>query len=574
VSTYSRLVAADETTFSLAPVVHAQLAVELADTSNEVGAAVRDPGVFLLSDYVTNAATDLTSAIQAFLDARANGDTVVVNTGTWRVDGTLTMAQNNFTLHLRPGSIIDRSAGSAVVDGIAASGTGFVLEGFGTIKSPATWDGTNVAPTYAVVHCTGAAPTVRDITLTNVPKVGIWSKDADGTTVVTGITVIGNYPAASWTGVETVHYGIHHDPSATDSRIKALNNTVSSCVQGVFLGNYGAGSSTGSILSGNDIMGCHNHAVYGSASVTNVTVTANTVTDCATPIAMTGEGHDVSHNQFTTTGTGGNLNAACSINMRDAIGCTVSFNQMVGDLSSSSGPAIDISTLSGATIRSNRVIGNRISVTGTNTGIGIRVGSGTATDVTDNIVQGNVVSGPGVAFQGVIAIFASDSVGIGNKILDNSIVVKGNTNGIYVTGCIGTDVRGNHIRLEYSAPSAITLGAMYFTGTSRSTRFSENDITCTSAYGTNIALRAAWEAGGTLTNRIGPNRYSMDLTLLTSATIHVLQGDSSSVLDEALPGAPGTVCGPGSRWMRTDGGASTTLYIKETAAGSATWRAV
>lgn len=73
---------------------------------------------------------------------------------------------------------------------------------------------------------------------------------------------------------------------------------------------------------------------------------------------------------------------------------------------------------------------------------------------------------------------------------------------------------------------------------------------------------------GTLahTNEVSPNQY-----IESGTGLGVLGGP----VEMAGPGSPAGVVSayPGSRWYRTDGGAGTTLYVKETGTGTAGWAA-
>lgn len=398
-----------------------------------------------------------------------------------------------------------------------------------------------------------------------------------GTTAATHASGAAVQFSGSWNEVETVHFGITHDPAAgADSKLSVRGAVVDKCVQGVCLGNFGAAtSSLGGLIDGCDFTGCHNHGVYDSGSSEGITVSKNTFVDCSRPIAMTGAGHTVAFNQLLTTLSSGNLAQSCGIHMRNAIDCTVHGNRLKGNVFPSQ-PAIDFSPVSGGVvIRGNVCSENLIEVTGTNTAIGIRMGTTAITDMRDNIVQGNVVKAPGVSFQGVIQVSASGSTGRGCKVLDNLITVTGGAMGIGLAGQVAPDVRGNRVRLEYDAVSATTLGAVFIEGTSSQCWVADNVFEVPPTFGANITFRAIYENSGTTSNKIGPNRYRLDVTKLAAAVTHFMQGTSGSTLTEVgMTGAPGVACGPGSTWTRADGGASTSLYVKETAAASAVWRAV
>ena len=537
------------------------------------GKVDKDTIVKRAQDHGVGTTGDQTANIQAFFTSLSAGDVALFDKGTYNFT-SVQLGVDDVTVHLRQGAVLNKT--DAATDGLLLTGARATVKGRGKITCPATFDASNTEWTYSVIRCTGADSTVRDITITNVPRVGVGFKNADGTSRVIDCTIVGNYPAASWDETSTVHFGVGFDPGTTSSKLIARGNTIKSCVQGIFLGNYGAGSSDGSIVQGNTFEGCHNHAIYGSASVTGVSVLGNTVRDCSRPVAMTGEGHDVSHNTFTTSLSSGNLAEVCGIQMRDAVDCTVSFNRMKG-LVHASAPAIDLGrTGTNTTVTGNRVIGNKIEVTGANTAVCIRVGTGAETTLHGNIVAENNVKGPGFANQGLIGFFGTTGAqGYSSKCLDNVVTITGPAHGVYVSEMRGLDVVGNHVRLEYDAASSTAIGGVYMTANAAGTKVRGNDFECTASFGLNVIFRAIYEGASTVTaSRYTHNRFSFDPTKLSSSATHIIQGTSGSILDEALPGAPTTVCGTGSRWMRTDGGASTTLYVKETAASSATWRAV
>ena len=444
----------------------------------------------------------------------------------------------------------------------------------GEIVSPATFDGANVQPTYAVVHATASGFKALGMTLTNVPKVGFYMDDADDLTV-SDCTIVGNYPAGSYTGVETGHFGIAVNPGTSGRSGRSLisGNLIRSCVQGVFFGNYGA-TATGALggtVTGNVFDGCHNHGVYNAGGVDGCTITGNSFSRCALPVALTGTGHTVSGNSMVTMGTGNNLDLV-GISIREAVDCSVTGNTIKGDAPTAS-VIIDIANFTGSSLRGNVVADNVIDVSG-GTATGIRVGrTPQTTSCSDNIVANNTIRSVGNAGVGLITV--QGGAGFGNKVTGNMLVVKGESHGIYVATVSHTTVQNNSIRYEYDAPSAKTLGAVVLNGTTYCT-VSLNDIHNPATFGTNVALRGVWEQGASSKNRIIQNGYHGDLTKLTSLTPIVLITNSDAYLDERGIGSPsGAFYGaPGSRWSREDGGAGTAMYVKETANTSATWARV
>jgi hypothetical protein len=141
--------------------------------------------------------------------------------------------------------------------------------------------------------------------------------------------------------------------------------------------------------------------------------------------------------------------------------------------------------------------------------------------------------------------------------------------GIFATFQSGLRVRGNVVRWECDAGSSVTLGGVALNTVSDSS-VSENEFVVEAAWGLNMVIRGVWEftAGGT--NRSERNRFRFDLMKLTSGTPLVLL-TGGTVIDETGTGAPGMNAGVGSVWRRTDGGAATSFYVKETGTGATGW---
>jgi hypothetical protein len=417
----------------------------------------KDAQVYNLADHVTNSG-DVTTAVNNFIASLSDGDELLVGPGTWRMDSTLTIGKK-ITLRLRQGAVLDRSLAPATADGIAVTASGVTIKGSGSILSPATFDGTNVQPTYAVVHVTGGQCRVQGITLNNVPKVGVYFDDCDDPSAV-DVTVVGNYPAASYTGVETGHFGIAYNPgtSGRSGRLRARGNLLRSCVQGIFLGNYGptATGAYGATISGNVFDGCHNHGIYNAGGIDGVTVSGNAFARCALPIALTGTAHSVSGNSLVTTSTGNGLDQV-GISIREAVDCSIIGNAIKGDAPTAA-VIIDIANFTGTSVRGNVVANNTIDVTG-GTSTAIRVGrTPQTTDCSDNVVANNTIRSIGNAGLGLITVATATS-GFGNKVTGNVLVVKGESHGIYAATVSHTTVQGNSIRFEYDAITPVTLTA-------------------------------------------------------------------------------------------------------------------
>lgn len=514
--------------------------------------------------------TDDTAAIQAALNAGAVwGASVVVPPGT-AASGyrhtTLTVP-DDVELRVAPGATLQHTV--AAEDGIRL-GNRSCLTGGGTIASPTTFDGTNVAWTYAAVKITGHHATVTGMRLVNVPKVGIGVKDADVATI-TRNRIIGNFPASGWTGVETSHFGIALDPSATGTGGRSIvsHNQVAGCVQGCFLGNYGAGDGLGVTITGNVFDGCHNHGVYCAGNYTGITLTGNAFARCAQPIAITGTGHVVCANTLTTTTAGNNLDLV-AMSIRDAVDCVVVGNIIKGDAQAST-TILDLANFAGTEMHGNVVTGNVIDVAG-GPAIAIRVGRPPTTQgCYDNLVADNHVAIAGSAGSASISVNGNGTpAGRANSVIDNKIVLRGPQNGIAVAANENAIVRGNSIRLEYDAPSATTIGGVSLNSVTYS-QVTGNEVFVPSTWGANVTMRGVWEQAGCLNNAITDNPSRFDMTKLATGVPVVALSGSGTVVNATGPGAPNLNAAVGSRWWRTDGGTGTTLYVKESGTGASGW---
>lgn len=509
---------------------------------------------------------DQVARVQAYLDAASPiGAKRLV--GTFTFGAPITVPANTY-LDLSAATITHTVAAETAIN----LGSGCTVQG-GRINSPATWDGANVTPTYAVIDVLGNGCTIDKVTLNNAPKVGIRAKDIDDT-IVTGCHVYGNYPGAQWTGVETAHFGIDLEPSATASsgNFVVTGNFVKDCVQGVFTGPYGGGGpARGVTITGNTFEGCWNHGVYAYGD--GVVISGNSFNRCQIPVATSGSYASITGNTiYTHVTTGTDERDLTGISCREAVGCVVANNTIRG-IAPASAVIIDVRELSGVVCHSNIVEGNVVQVVG-GTSAAIRVGAGGATTFHSNIIRNNVVRSVGIAGQGVIVVASAGTSGTGCDVSGNHVTMLGDSNGIYLLRQDHATVYDNRVRLEYDAPSAKTLGMVYLSSCTR-TRVKGNDLHAPATWGANVNVRGTWEAGTCLRNRFEMNAHHYETGKIVSSMNMVLVSTSEPFLDEAGPGAPSSLPAVvGSRWMRTDGAAATTLYVKESGTGSTGWRAV
>jgi hypothetical protein len=507
--------------------------------------------------YVSVGAKDETERLQSFIDARSPGDTVVLE-GNIRFT-TIRISQDSLAVKMSPRTVLTKTSASG--DGIEILGANVTLEG-GSIVSPPQWDGENVPWTYAVVHCKGNSPVISGVSLVNVPRVGIGLRGVDNS-VVQNCRIEGNYPPESWSGTETANFGIAIDPSgsAVDGSVIISGNLISSTVQGVFAGNTdGQGVGQGITITGNVFSSCWNHGVY-VAGGRGVVVAANNFVRCQTPVAVTGAYHVVASNAMTTAGTGDQRDIT-GISLRDAVGCIVDGNAISGDAAVDS-TVIDLRDGGrGMGCRDNIVANNVVEVR-SGSSEAIRVGRDSSVECQGNLVQGNRIRGVGRPGSGLIVMDASpDSKAVGNQILNNSVVVVGQTNGIMVSNQVGAVLSGNQVTVEFNSESGSVVAGIALSSGSIEVVSRSNVSVLTAPWGKNLTFYAITEASGAENCRYSDNSLVSHSSRVDSASLLHLEGTAHH-LDESGPGEPSFPAARGSSWRRTDG-VGPSLYVKQT----------
>ena len=174
----------------------------------------------------------------------------------------------------------------------------------------------------------------------------------------------------------------------------------------------------------------------------------------------------------------------------------------------------------------------------------------------------HIVSNNRITHEGTAGIFCSapGTQGIGNTITDNGWfhTSVSNGGGLALSGCSNSRWQGNRIK-RVNMPSAFKGVSIY--GTTDNV-YLDND---TEGYGGGGSFTDLNLIGTTVTNIRGRFQPGTVVTLASSAVGP--RGEFSGA------GAPVIPASPGSTYLRTDGAAGSTLYVKETASSSTVWQA-
>lgn len=529
-------------------------------------------------------ATDDSPAIQAAIDSvGSSGGTVYFPPGTYRCDSTISVPFDHTTLLFDSGARVTYS--SPTQDLFSFSGDNCTLSG-AVIDAPAVFDGTNSQPTYGVVEITGEFFTAEGCIINNVPRLGFFFNNTNNGTI-TGCKIDGGTSDTFFTGFNTVHFGIFIDPFSSGGQGNFIisDNYITRCVQGGGSGNFGALSQEQSMtVTGNVFELCWNHGWYAGGIANGITVSSNAFNACQVPIALTGSNHAVVGNTLVVATSGSGLftdNEVTGISLRDPVNCVVANNSIRGE-STPGGTVISLDDLPltpGANkVARNIVSGNVIEITNSDVAgvMAIRLVADSST-VSDNIISSNVIRAPGRLYSGVIHVQGSASlVSDGNTICDNTISITGlrgdATYGIFAGYLSDTRIDNNYIRVEFDATAPIkTLFAILVSECVRAC-VSSNAVVCSSSYGANTQVWCVSELNSGLDSQVSQNRFSVNTAKASVIPLSLLPG-SGTILDHLGSGSPeGAVnAAVGSLWRRTDGGASTTFYVKESGTGSTGW---
>lgn len=522
------------------------------------------------------------AAIQAAIDSLASGGTVFFPTGTYLCSTGLTIANNNTVLDFAGGAALTYTTPTQIL--LTITGRNCILQN-ATINAPAVFDGTNVRPTYGTVKIEGEDFSANFCVLNNVPKLGFWFSNINNGSV-TNCKINGGTPEGFYTELNTVHCGIYIDPSPSGSQGNYViaNNFINRCVQGAATGNLDAASLEQSMaVTGNVFELCWNHGFYSSGIANGVTVSGNAFNACQIPIALTGSNHTVVGNTMVvyTTGTGiGSDNEITGISLRDPVNCVVANNVIKGE-GTAGGAIITLEDLpdtpGGNKVQNNVVTGNVIEITNTSiAGVAaIRLIAGATSNVSNNVISSNVIRAPVRANDGLIQIVGNASAtSQGNSVCDNVIVAtgaRGSGFGIDLRFVDASDVTNNKIRVEFDSASAISFTAVGLLTCSR-IMVNTNQLRCLDAFGANTSVRLVAEITAGSGNQVLMNTAQVE-TAKATFILFVFLTTSGIRVEHAGSGTPesAVISGVGGLWRRTDGGAGTTLYVKESGTSNTGW---
>lgn len=520
---------------------------------------------------VGNGVTDDTVAIQKAATAiSVTGGTLVFPDGDYVISTHIDFTGNNVS------AVLAHNAGilySTTPDFVAFKLTGTrcsVVGGLGRgFIGPASWDGTNVAPTYGVIWFTGDYA-YANTRLFNVKKMGIWFKDVTNGTA-DGCIIEGNYPSGSYTGTEVGHVGIGFDTSTANAGdFKLVNNTINSCVQGCLPANYGTGGVVqGFVATGNVFNGCWNHGIYTIFS-NGAVITGNNFDRCQIPVAVSGDNNTITGNtMYTSVATAGDQRDVIGISIRDGSRNVVSGNTIKGVLNAVNIACINIQDVNGTgQLNDNVVSNNTINITA-GAGSAIRV-VGNTNAMNRNIIEGNSITCPGNGVGGgAIELFGqSASVNAGNKVVNNSIVLTAQSESIYATYQTACDFRGNTIEVAWNSGGATNIyAARLFNPIA--CNIQDNTLYCRSGNGANITFYLYREDNAAAGNFLSGNINAVG----GSATYAFYVGIAASGLttNQLGSGVPNFQAKIGSIWIRSDGGVGSTFYIKESGTDASGW---
>ncbi len=520
-----------------------------------------------------------TAAIQAAVNSLANGGEVYLPAGTYRINSTITISNANTALVMETGAKLLYATATLTAVELAAAGCEIRN---GQIQAPAIFDGTNSPITYAVIKISAENCSVRNLTMTNVPRVGIWFSEG-GNGIVSGCRIDGGTSDTFFTGSNTVHFGIAIDPPsiASQGNFVVEGNIIRRCVQGAGSGNTGSASyEQGFAVTGNVFELCWNHGWYSSGLANGSTISANSFVGCQVPIAVTGWDHVITGNSLTvqTTGTGVITdNELTGISLRDPVRCVVTGNVIKGE-GVDGGVVIGFDDNSGVPgadkVTDNICSNNVIQITNSSVAgvVAIRF-LGNSTVVSNNIIANNTITAPVRNLDGLINV--QGALGSKNNNISGNVMCMTRVQAsefMRLANLSYTKIENNSFELTADAASPTAINGISLVSCSY-TAVNNNFFICTADWGANTTYRVLQEFTSATLNSAANNRVHFDTTKLAGSALFLVLNTGPFLLNHTGSGTPEgfVIAGISSVWQRTDGGAGTSIYIKQSGTSNTGW---
>ena len=172
-------------------------------------------------------------------------------------------------------------------------------------------------------------------------------------------------------------------------------------------------------------------------------------------------------------------------------------------------------------------------------------------------------------------VILPEKINVGNKVLGNTVIAKGQTHGIYLINQQAASVLDNTIEYAYSSAGATTQSSVAMFDSS-SCAVVDNITLVRPGFGANVSIIGAREYSGTVITQVARNNIvnnvnQVDTTLgAVFQNVESLSG-SGLVVDIQASSVPTLPCSVGSVWRNTAGTPGATLYIKHSGTDSTGW---
>ena len=163
----------------------------------------------------------------------------------------------------------------------------------------------------------------------------------------------------------------------------------------------------------------------------------------------------------------------------------------------------------------------------------------------------------------------------GNKVVNNVLVAKAQTFGIYLINQTSATVMNNTVQWDYSAGSSINIAGVAVFDCYK-TSSASNSFVIKPTYGTNVSIQGFREYGSTITVQVASNTCTNNINQIDTTQGAVFQSieslsGSGLVVDVNQLSSPTLACGIGSIWRQLDGTPNGTLWVKQSGTDNTGW---